>query len=83
MGDERATQAPGDGLDEVGGLLGDDVDAVARELLGEVLEVAVVEVDEVPRAVDLADRAGVPAQAVPGAAADPDDGRARRGGAAW
>ena len=30
--------------------------------------------------VDLADGPGVPAQAVPGAPADPDDGRARRAG---
>lgn len=52
----RPAQALDDGVDQLGWLFDDDVRAVAGELLGEGIEVAVVEVDEVPRVVDGPDR---------------------------
>ena len=67
------------GVDELGRLLDDDVGAVARDLLGEVLEVVVVDVDEVPLLVDLPDGAGPAAQAVSRAPAHPQHRGARLG----
>ena len=76
---QRTAQAPDHGVDQLRRLLGDDVGAVARDLLGEVLEVVVVDVDQVPLLVDLPDGAGPAAQAVSRAPARPEHRRARLG----